>query len=179
MQMPPMDGTKWKPLPPGTLQARVERFASQMKALAPSGSGDTDTAPKPREDMKIVEKQPANFQRTEAVDLMNNWLVSGVEIDGIAANNDEMAIGAIIALQQAGRDPKELVIGGIDATPDALHEMERGTLDVTVFQDGKGQGTAVIDTALKLIKGEKLEDRFVFVPWQLVTQENYKEFLGK
>jgi inositol transport system substrate-binding protein len=130
-------------------------------------------------DMKIVEKQPADFQRTKAVDLMNNWLVSGVSIDGIAANNDEMAIGAIIALQQAGKDPKELVIGGIDATPDALVEMKRGNLDVTVFQDGKGQGRAVIDTALRMIKGEKLETPFVFVPWQLVTQDNYKEFLGK
>ncbi len=130
-------------------------------------------------DLNIVEKQPANFQRMEAVDLMNNWLVSGVKIDAVAANNDEMAIGAIIALQQAGKDPKELIIGGVDATPDALVEMKRGNLDVTVFQDGKGQGAAVIDTALKLIKGEKLETPFVYVPWKLVTQDNYKEFMGK
>jgi inositol transport system substrate-binding protein len=89
-------------------------------------------------EMKIVGKQPANWRRTEAIDLMNNWLVSGTKIDAVAANNDEMAIGAIIALQQAGKDPKKLVIGGIDATRDALGEMEKGNLDVTVFQDGKG-----------------------------------------
>lgn len=129
-------------------------------------------------DLNIVEKQPANFQRNEAIDLMNNWLVSGVEIDAIAANNDEMAIGAIIALQQAGRDPKELVIGGIDATPDALVEMKRGNLDVTVFQDAKGQGIAVVDAAVALINGEKL-DSFLMVPFQLVTSENLDQFLGK
>ncbi|MDQ2694354.1 MAG: sugar ABC transporter substrate-binding protein [Pseudomonadota bacterium] len=129
-------------------------------------------------EMKIVEKQTANFQRNEAIDLMNNWLVSGTQIDAIAANNDEMAIGAIIALQQAGKDPKELVIAGIDATPDALVELKRGNLDITVFQDAKGQGKAVVDTAVKLIKGEKV-DSFVMVPWELVTQENYEEFLNK
>jgi inositol transport system substrate-binding protein len=82
---------------------------------------------------------------------MNNWLVSGTKIDAVAANNDEMAIGAIIALQQAGKDPKKVVIGGIDATRDALAEMEKGNLDVTVFQDGKGQGKAShIRAALQL-----------------------------
>ena len=70
-------------------------------------------------DLKIVEKQPAKFQRNEAMNLMNNWLVSGIEIDAVAANNDEMAIGAIMALQQAGKDPKKIIIGGVDATSDA------------------------------------------------------------
>ncbi|MDQ2696336.1 MAG: sugar ABC transporter substrate-binding protein [Pseudomonadota bacterium] len=129
-------------------------------------------------EMQIVEKQTANWQRTDAIDLMNNWLVSGVKMDAVAANNDEMAIGAIIALQQAGRDPKELIIAGVDATQDALTEMQRGNLDITVFQDGVAQGTAVVDSALKMIKGEKVESP-VWVPFQLVTQDNYQQFLGK
>jgi inositol transport system substrate-binding protein len=99
---------------------------------------------------------------------MNNWLVAGMKIDAVAANNDEMAIGAILAIQQAGKDPKKLVIGGIDATPDALAEMEKGNLDVTVFQDGRGQGRGAVETAVKLIKGEKVEP-FVWIPFELVT----------
>ena len=71
---------------------------------------------------------------------MNNWLVAGTQIDAVCANNDEMAIGAIIALQQAGKDPKKIFVGGVDATRDALAEMEKGNLAVTVFQDAKGQG---------------------------------------
>jgi inositol transport system substrate-binding protein len=82
-----------------------------------------------------------------------------------------MAIGAILALQQAGKDPKRIVIGGIDATPDALAEMEKGNLNVTVFQDGNGQGRGAVETAVKLIKGEKVES-FVWIPFELVTQEN-------
>ena len=67
-----------------------------------------------------------------------------------------MAIGAILALQQAGKDPKRLVIGGIDATKDALREMERGNLALTVFQDPKAQGIGAVETAVKLTKGEKV-----------------------
>ena len=89
-------------------------------------------------DIKIVEKQSGNFLRIEAMNLMNNWIVGGVQIDAIAANNDEMAIGAIMALQQAGKDPKPLVIGGVDGTPDALRQIKEGTLEVTMFQDSPG-----------------------------------------
>jgi inositol transport system substrate-binding protein len=130
-------------------------------------------------EMKIVQKQTANWRRNEAVDLMNESLVAGTKIDAVAANNDEMAIGAIIALQQAGKDPKKIVIGGVDATRDALAEMEKGNLAVTVFQDARGQGKAVVDSAVKLIKGEKFDSPYVYIPFQLVTQENYKEFLNK
>ncbi len=129
-------------------------------------------------EMKIVGKQTANWRRNEAIDLMNNWLVEGTKIDAVVTNNDEMAIGAILALQQAGKDAKEVVIAGIDATADALAEMEKGNLDVTVFQDGKGQGRGAVETAVKLIKDEKVES-FVWIPFELVTPENYKENLKK
>jgi len=129
-------------------------------------------------DMKLVQKQTANWRRNEAIDLVNNWLVAGTKIDAIAANNDEMAIGAIIAVQQAGKDPKKMIIAGIDATRDALGEMEKGNLAVTVFQDAKSQGKAVVDCAVKLIKGEKVDSR-VYIPFVLVTKDNYKEFLNK
>jgi inositol transport system substrate-binding protein len=127
-------------------------------------------------DLKVVQKQTANWKRTEAMDLMNNWLLAGTKIDAVAANNDEMAIGAIMALQQAGKDPSKVIIGGVDATRDALSEMNKGTLAVTVFQDAKGQGKAVIDSALKLAKKEKFDSPYVYIPFQLVNKENYKEF---
>ncbi len=129
-------------------------------------------------EMKIVGKQTANWRRNEAIDLMNNWLVAGTKIDAVATNNDEMAIGAILALQQAGKDVKKVGIAGIDATRDALTEMEKGNLDVTVFQDAKGQGRGAVETAVKLIKGEKVES-FVWIPFELVTPENYKEYLKR
>ena len=121
----------------GNIVIMIGELATQAAVLRTEGI-EKVVAQHP--EMKIVGKQTANFRRNEAIDLMNNWLVAGTKIDAVAANNDEMAIGAILALQQAGKDPKKLVIGGIDATPDALAEMEKGNLAVTVFQDGNGSG---------------------------------------
>lgn len=63
--------------------------------------------------MKVVQKQPANYSRSEGMDLMQNWTGNGEAIDIVAANNDEMAIGAAMALEKS---QKKLLIGGIDAT---------------------------------------------------------------
>lgn len=128
--------------------------------------------------MKVVQKQTANFQRNEAIDLMNNWIVSGEKIDAVAANNDEMAIGALLAMKQAGVSPQKVLVGGVDATPDALTEMSKGNLAVTVFQDARGQGQGAVDTAIKLAKGEKVEG-YNWVPFQLVSKDNYRTFMNK
>ncbi|SEH43093.1 monosaccharide ABC transporter substrate-binding protein, CUT2 family [Rhizobium tibeticum] len=126
----------------------------------------------------IVEEQTANWSRTEGSDLMTNWLSSGIEFDAVIANNDEMAIGAIQALKAAGKDLSKIVIGGVDATQDALAAMQAGDLDVTVFQDAAGQGKGSLDAALKLAKGKKVEKK-VYIPFQLVTPENVKDFVAK
>jgi len=128
--------------------------------------------------MKIVEKQVANFQRERGLDLMNNWLTVGTKIDAVASNNDEMAIGAIMAIQQAGGKQGAILVGGVDATPDALAEVGKGTLAVTVFQDARGQGRGALDAALKLSRGEAV-DSFVWIPFELVTKENYKSYLNR
>jgi inositol transport system substrate-binding protein len=128
--------------------------------------------------MKIIEKQVGNFQRERGLDLMNNWLTAGTSIDAVAANNDEMAIGAIMAIQQARVARGKILIGGVDATPDALAELAKGTLAVTVFQDARGQAHRALDAAVKLSRGEHV-DSFVWIPFELVTRENYKTFLTR
>ena len=128
--------------------------------------------------MKIVEKQVGNFQRERGLDLMNNWLTAGAAIDAVASNNDEMAIGAIMAIQQAGVAAGKILVGGVDATPDALAEVAKGTLAVTVFQNARGQARGALDAAVKLSHGEPV-DSFVSIPFELVTRENYKSFLDR
>ena len=128
--------------------------------------------------MKVIAEQPANYQRAEAIDLMNNWITSGDRIDAVAANNDEMAIGAILALRQAHVDPKTVVVAGVDATPDGLDAMAKGELAVTVFQDAKSQGRVAVDTALRMVKGEAVPSH-VDVPFELVTPDNMKAYVGR
>ena len=128
--------------------------------------------------MKIVEEQTANWSRTQGSDLTTNWLSAGLQFDAVVANNDEMAIGAIQAMKAAGMDMKEVLVGGVDATQDALAAMAAGDLDVTVFQNAAGQGKGSVDAALKLVRGEKVETK-VYIPFELVTPTNLAGFQTK
>jgi len=126
----------------------------------------------------IVEEQTANWSRTQGADLMTNWLSAGLEFDAVVANNDEMAIGAIQALKAAGKDMSTMIVGGVDATQDALAAMAAGDLDVTVFQNAAGQGQGALDAALKLAKGEKVDTK-VYIPFELVTPANLANYQAK
>lgn len=128
--------------------------------------------------IEIVEEQTANWQRTQGADLVTNWLSSGLEFNAVIANNDEMAIGAAQALKAAGKDMKDYVVAGVDATQDALAAMEAGDIDVTVFQNAAGQGKGALDAALKIAKGESVEKK-VYIPFELVTPENLKDYQAK
>jgi len=128
--------------------------------------------------IKIIDEQTSNWQRDQAQNLMTNWLSTGTPFDGVIANNDESAIGAIQAMKAAGLDMKKIVVGGVDATQDALQAMAAGDLDVTVFQDAAGQGSGALDAALKLAKGESVDQK-VYIPFQLVTPANMDKFMAK
>jgi inositol transport system substrate-binding protein len=128
--------------------------------------------------LNIIDEQTANWSRDEAQNLMSNWLSSGTAFDGVISNNDEMAIGAIQAMKAAGLDMATVVVGGVDATQDALAAMQAGDLDVTVFQDAAGQGKGAVDAALKLARGEAVDQK-VYIPFQLVTPANIGDYLQK
>lgn len=127
--------------------------------------------------IRVLEKQAANWKRTEAADLMTNWLSAGLRPQAVLANDDEMAIGAIQSLRQA-RLLGKTIVAGIDATADGLAAMKAGDLKATVFQNGPAQGRGAVDTALKLVKGETVPG-FVWVPFELVTPANLADYLGR
>ncbi|UDL89401.1 sugar ABC transporter substrate-binding protein [Mesorhizobium sp. PAMC28654] len=128
--------------------------------------------------IKVVDKQSSEWSRDNAQNLMTNWLTAGPAPDAVLANNDESAIGAILALKANGVDMKNVVVGGVDATPDGLQAMKAGDLAVTVFQNAKAQGGGGVDAAIALAKGEKV-DRVVYVPFELVTPANMDAYLNK
>ncbi|WP_299651322.1 sugar ABC transporter substrate-binding protein [uncultured Jannaschia sp.] len=129
-------------------------------------------------ELNVIDRQTANWSRDEAQDLMTNWLSTGEPFDALISNNDEMAIGAIQAMKASGIGMDDVVVGGIDATQDALLAMAAGELDVTVFQDAAGQGIGAVDAALALANGEDVDQK-VYVPFQLVTPENMTDFTTK
>lgn len=126
-------------------------------------------------DIKIIKEDTANWSRAEGLALMENWLSTGDQIDCVASNNDEMAIGALQAIEAAGK-LGQILVGGVDASPDALQSMDEGKLNVTVFQNAAGQGEGGVKTAIALARGETV-DQLVWVDYELVTPENYKEYM--
>ncbi len=125
--------------------------------------------------IEIVAEQTANWDRAEALELTENWLTSGMEIDAIIAQNDEMALGAFVAVEAAGLADEVFVIG-IDAIPDALQSVGRGELAATVFQDARGQAAGALELAYRAAMGEEVPT-LLDIPFILVTQENLADFM--
>jgi len=150
-------------------QAAVQRTADVHDVI-----GGADCGVK----VNIIDEQTANWSRDEAQTLMTNWLSTGTAFDAVIANNDEMAIGAIQAMKAANIDMKTVIVGGVDATQDALAALAAGDQDLTVFQDAAGQGAGAVDAAVKLAAGEAVEQK-VYIPFQLVTPANMADFTSK
>ena len=125
--------------------------------------------------IKIEQEQTGIWSRDKGMTLVNDWLTQGRKFDAIVSNNDEMAIGAAMALQQAGVEKGSVLIAGVDGTPDGLNAVKKGSLAVSVFQDAKGQADGSIDTAVKMAKNEPVEQA-VWVPYRLITPQNVDTF---
>jgi inositol transport system substrate-binding protein len=128
--------------------------------------------------VNVIDQQTANWSRDQAQNLMTNWLSTGAAFDGVLANNDEMALGAIQAIKAAGISMDDVIVSGVDATQDALASMQAGELDITVFQNAAAQGGGALDAAVKLAAGEAV-DQAVFVPFELVTPANMADYMAK
>lgn len=127
--------------------------------------------------IKFVAEEIGNWNREEGLRITENWLQSGLDFNIILSNNDEMAIGAILALEGQGMR-KNFVVAGVDATLDALEFMKAGRLDVTVYQSANGQGSAAVDTVVKAVEG-KLKEKTIMIDFEPVTSDKVDEYIAK
>ena len=126
--------------------------------------------------LTLLADQTAEWDRAKAMALMENWIQSyGDKIDAVFAQNDEMGMGALIALEQAKRKDK-VIVASVDAIADALQAVRDGRLDATVFQDAEGQGGGAVETAVRIVKKQSYEKR-LYLPFQLVTKENVNRYV--
>lgn len=138
---------------PGTSAARDrgEGFNKAIKAAA---------------GMEVVSSQPADFDRTKGLNVMENILQAQPEIDVVFAHNDEMALGAIKAIQASKRD---ILVVGFDGTDDGVKAVQDGSMLATVAQQAGKIGAVGIEAADKIIKGEKV-DEYTPVDLKLITK---------
>ncbi|MBN6188087.1 ribose ABC transporter substrate-binding protein RbsB [Aneurinibacillus sp. BA2021] len=117
--------------------------------------------------VKIVAKQPADFDRAKGMSVMENILQGNKNIKAVFAHNDEMALGAVKAIQSAGL--KDVVVVGFDATDDAVAAVKDGRMSATIAQKPELIGKQAVEAAKKVAAGEKVEKN-IPVALELVKQ---------
>ncbi|NMM62128.1 ribose ABC transporter substrate-binding protein RbsB [Clostridium sp. P21] len=99
--------------------------------------------------VKVVASQAADFDRQKGLNVMQNIMQSTPQFDAVFAHNDEMALGAVKALQG-----KKVIIVGFDGTDDAKKAVASGEMTATVAQQPDLMGSLAVENAVKVIKGE-------------------------
>lgn len=112
--------------------------------------------------LQIITKQSADFDRTKGLSVMENIIQSKGNISAVFAQNDEMALGALKALQDANM--KDILVVGFDATDDAVISVQKGDLSATIAQQPKLIGETAVNLAHRFLSGEKVES---FAPVEL------------
>ena len=106
----------------------------------------------------VLASQPADFDRTKGLNVMQNLLTAHPDVQAVFAQNDEMALGALRALQTAGKS--DVMVVGFDGTPDGEKAVNDGKLAATIAQLPDQIGAKGVETADKVLKGEKVQAKY-------------------
>ncbi|GAB6989946.1 ribose ABC transporter substrate-binding protein RbsB [Paenibacillus pini] len=117
--------------------------------------------------LKVIEKQSADFDRTKGLNVMENLLQGNPDVQAVFAHNDEMALGAIEAIRSSG---KNIPVVGFDGNEDALKSIKEGKLTATVAQQPDLIGQLAIRAAKDVLQGKTVE-KTIPAPLKLVTKE--------
>lgn len=153
----------------------MEKVGEKAKVIQLEGIAGTSAARERGEgfmkavkadDMDLLASQPADFDRTKGLNVMENLLAANPDVQAVFAQNDEMALGALRAVQASG---KNVLIVGFDGTEDGIAAVKRGKLAATIAQQPDLIGALGVETADKVLKGEKVEKN-IPVPLKVVTE---------
>ena len=149
-------------LGPRGSEGQIGRSAGYTKALAEYP------------DVKVVFEEDAEWTTEQALTLVENWISTGTEINAVVAQNDNMALGAVKALEDAGI--QGVPAYGVDAVDDSLTAIKDGRLTATVDQATPLQSKLAIEVAIKLAKGEAVDDQYLAEP-TLIDANNVAEYV--
>lgn len=114
----------------------------------------------------VLASQPADFDRTKGLNVMENLLASKGSVQAVFAQNDEMALGALRAISAAN---KKVVVVGFDGTDDGVKAVKSGKMAATIAQQPELIGSLGVENADKVIKGQAVEAK-IPVPLKVVTE---------
>ena len=132
----------------------VELLGAPSDNNAATRSNGYDTVLGQYDDLKKVGSQVANWDRTQGHDKMQSLLQAHPDVIGVISGNDEMALGAIAALKEAGK-LSSIKVGGFDGSPDAVAAIKAGELQYTVLQPVATFAAKAVDEADAFLKTGK------------------------
>lgn len=150
----------------------VMGMTGQIKRM----EGLVDKLAELRPDIEMLACQSGNGQRDEGLALTEDWLQT-FDFNMVVSQNDSMALGAIEAIKDAG-NLEDYIVVGIDGTADGLQAVANGELDMTLIQDGYGQGYKAVEVMYQTLIGEYERGNDVDIPWVLVDETNVSEYVG-
>lgn len=157
---------------PPQAQNAHDRQAGIMEALAKYGKK-----------IKVLASQPANFRRVDGMQVMENFLQRFKNIDAVIAANDEEAMGAVTAIEAAGRGNEGIIVAGFDANKDASYAIKEGRMQVSFNSDPPSSSWCAAAYMVQYLNtGEKPPVRFVPYPYPsaqtYVTKDNINDFIN-
>lgn len=154
----------------------AQKLGKKAKVIQLEGIAGTSAARERGEGFKqainehqfeLLASQPADFDRTKGLHVMENLLASRSAVQAVFAQNDEMALGALRAVRAAN---KKVVIVGFDGTEEGINAVKRGYLNATIAQQPELIGELGVVTADKIIKGEPVAET-IPVDLKAISQE--------
>ncbi|TPI10290.1 D-ribose ABC transporter substrate-binding protein [Mesorhizobium sp. B4-1-3] len=157
----------------------VELFGNPADNNAATRSNGYETVLTQYPDLKKVGKEVANWDRTQGYQKMQSLLQAHPDIVGVISGNDEMALGAIAALKEAGK-LSQVKVGGFDGSPDAVAAVKSGEMQYTVLQPVAVFSAEAVKQADKFIKtgstGAASEKQLF--DCALITKDNVDKYTG-
>ncbi|GLT14109.1 ribose ABC transporter substrate-binding protein RbsB [Vibrio algivorus] len=153
----------------------IEKVGEKAKVIQLEGIAGTSAARERGEgfmnavknsQLDLLASQPADFDRSKGLNVMENLLAANGDVQAVFAQNDEMALGALRAVQASGKD---ILIVGFDGTDDGIAAVKRGMLGATIAQQPALIGELGVATADKVLKGESVEKN-IPVPLKVITK---------
>lgn len=123
-------------------------------------------------DILVISCKTANWSELEARIVVQKWLDTFEDLDAIIAQSDSMALGAATVCGEQGRE--DIVIVGMDGTPEAVRAVREGSMRMTIFQDAEEQARMALDVICSAVAGESVEPEY-WIPLEMVTKNNAED----
>lgn len=126
-------------------------------------------------DIHVVAEQSGNWVRGDSFSIVENWIQSGKQFDAVISQNDDMAMGAIKAVEEAGLADR-VKIFALDATPDGLRAIQEGRMACTISQNADKQAQTAVNALIEAVSGKDVSVEYI-IDHVLITQDNAEKYL--